>query len=353
MSAPQDKRLQDALADIVAKIRRFQGRGLGEQNTKASLIEPLLEALGWDVRNPDEVDREHRPTPKDAPVDYALLLLRKPRLLVEAKGLGEDLNDRRWIGQILGYATVAGATWCVLTDGDVFSLYNATVPVDAEEKLFCRIRLSDGDGAEALRVLNLISRSNMEENLLDVLWAAHFVDRRVKKALQEMFATLDESLLRLVRKRVPELTPKDIGDSIRRLDVRVEYSPPVQAGTAPRPRKAKAKAARERKKGRADYGVTLAEMIGVGLLKPPVRLYRKYLGTVLEATLQPDGAVEFGQVRYKTCSTAAEQARASITGRKMHTNGWSFWQYQGEGGRRCTLEEARARYLAARQGQRV
>jgi hypothetical protein len=77
----------------------------------------------------------------------------------------------------------------VLTDGDQFRLYNTTVPVDAEEKLFCRIRLSEGNDAEALRVLNLISRRNMEDNLLDVLWGAHFVDRRVRKALQEMFAT--------------------------------------------------------------------------------------------------------------------------------------------------------------------
>jgi hypothetical protein len=52
--------------------------------TSSSLIEPVLEALGWDVRDPDEVFREFKPTPKDNPVDYALLLLRKPRQLVEA-----------------------------------------------------------------------------------------------------------------------------------------------------------------------------------------------------------------------------------------------------------------------------
>ena len=44
MSQPQDSRLQQALAEIVGKVRRFQGRNLGEQNTKASLIEPLLKA---------------------------------------------------------------------------------------------------------------------------------------------------------------------------------------------------------------------------------------------------------------------------------------------------------------------
>jgi len=206
MPDTQNKKLQDTLADIVGKVHRFRERGgLGEENTKASLIEPILEALGWNVRDPDEVFREFKPTPKDAPVDYALLLFHKPRLLVEAKGLGETLADRRWIGQILGYATVAGAAWCLLTDGDEYRFYNATVPVDAEEKLFCHIRLSEGNNQEAVQILNLISRRNLEENLLDVLWKTHFVDRRVKSALQELVATLDKMLVRLVRQRLPEL----------------------------------------------------------------------------------------------------------------------------------------------------
>jgi hypothetical protein len=81
------------------KIRRFKDRRIGEQNTKTSLIEPVLEALGWDVRDPDEVHQEFRPTSRDNPVDYALKLMRQPRLFVEAKGLGENLSDRKWIAR--------------------------------------------------------------------------------------------------------------------------------------------------------------------------------------------------------------------------------------------------------------
>jgi len=173
-------RLREVIRDVAAKVRRYQERGLGEQNTKASLIDPILEALGWDIRDPDEVHREFKPTSKDSPVDYALKLIRKPRLFIEAKGLGEVLSDRKWVAQILGYAVMAGVEWCVLTDGDEYRFYNATVAVDAEEKMFFNIRLSEAKEAEAAKSLDLISRSNMEENLLDVLWAAHFVDRRVK-----------------------------------------------------------------------------------------------------------------------------------------------------------------------------
>src|SRR4051794_13115153 len=194
MSEHQLQALREAIRVAVGKIRKFKDRSLGEQNTKATLIDPVLEALGWDVRDPDEVYREYKPTTRDSPVDYALTILRKPRLFVEAKGLGETLSDRKWIAQVLGYAIVAGVEWCVLTDGDEYRFYNATVPLDAEEKLFCVIKLSVDELKDVINTLNLISRGNMEENILDVLWIAHYVDRRVKHALQEMLGSTDKGL---------------------------------------------------------------------------------------------------------------------------------------------------------------
>src|SRR5262245_19414606 len=125
MTDKQSAKLHEAIREVTLKIQRFQDRNLGEQNTKASLIEPVLEALGWDIRDPDEVHREFKPMTQDKPVDYALTLLRKPRLFVEAKPLGETLSDRKWIGKILGYATVAGVAWCVLTDGNEYRFYTS------------------------------------------------------------------------------------------------------------------------------------------------------------------------------------------------------------------------------------
>jgi hypothetical protein len=96
------------IAQLAEKIQRYRDKVIGEQNTKASLIEPLLECLGWDIRDLDSVHREYRTKSRDNPVDYALKLLRRPRLFIEAKGLGEELSERKWISQVLGYATVAG-----------------------------------------------------------------------------------------------------------------------------------------------------------------------------------------------------------------------------------------------------
>jgi hypothetical protein len=344
---PRSK-LQDAIADVLAKVGRFQDRSLGEQNTKASLIEPILEALGWDIRDPDEVHREFKPTAQDKPVDYCLSLLRKPRLLVEAKGLGETLADRKWIGQILGYATVAGVEWCVLTDGNEYRFYNASVPLDADEKLFFQIKLTESPPEEAARTLKLISRNDLQENLLEVLWSAHYVDRRVKYALQEMVTTRDRGLIRLIRRKAAKLTPREIAESLRRLDIRVEFPslmPESQKHTKGATSKRKNDERRQHKKEKKTYAANMRDIIGSGILSPPIRLFRKYRGKMMEASLLPDGAVEFEGARFNSCSTAAETARSTITGRRMNTNGWSFWQYLDAQGKTLTLFDARERFL--------
>jgi hypothetical protein len=139
--------LTSVLPRLRKRIEKIQTRNenIGEQNTKAALIDPLLAALGWDVEDIDEVSREYRRKSQDNPVDYALFMLRSPRLFVEAKGLEKDLSDRKWISQVLGYATVVGVEWCVLTNGDEYRLYNAHAPVDVEQKLFRVIRISESD----------------------------------------------------------------------------------------------------------------------------------------------------------------------------------------------------------------
>jgi hypothetical protein len=90
----------------------------------------------------------------------------------------------------------------------------------------------------------------------------------------------------------------------------------------------------------------LADLIAAGLLVTPVRLFRKYKGHDLESTLLSDGVVEFQGAKFDSCSSAAEAARETVTGRRMNTNGWSFWQYLDKDGKKTTLFDLRKRFLA-------
>jgi hypothetical protein len=173
-----------------------------------------------------------------------------------------------------------------------------------------------------------------------------------------MFSTVDRSLVRVIRQREPKLSPKDIVESIRRLDIRVESATPLPEPSSPmhetpppavRPTgKEKGGRAKAAKKTKKHFGVKLSDVIRAGLLSPPLKLFRKYKGQVMEATLLPDGSVEMKGTRYESCSTAAEVARSFLTGRRMNTNGWDFWQYVDGKGKKTTLFEARERYLLNR-----
>ena len=108
---------RDALGAVIPTIRsriaKYRGnRRFNEQNTKASLILPVLEALGWNTNDPEDVQWEYKPKPRHNPVDFALLLKRTPCLFLEAKALRESLTDDKLITQILWTQHVVPAIDC-------------------------------------------------------------------------------------------------------------------------------------------------------------------------------------------------------------------------------------------------
>ena len=341
--------LTSVLPKLRKRIQKIQNRNenIGEQNTKAALIDPLLAALGWDVEDIDEVSREYKRKSQDNPVDYALFMLRSPRLFVEAKGLEKDLSDRKWISQVLGYATVVGVEWCVLTNGDEYRLYNAHAPVDVEQKLFRVVRISESDQDEyTLETLELLSKEKMGDNLLNVLWKAHFIDRHVSRALGELLQNDDASLIRLIRKRTPELTPSEIRESLKRADIRIDF-PVVSVSSQSSAREVEdevtspVEVVEKTKEGQKTLnipGVKVSDLIRTNLVEPPLKLEKVYKGAHLEAEIQPDGTMVFDGETYRSLSLAAALARKSIIGapegRKYpQTNGWVFWKYRDSGRR--------------------
>jgi hypothetical protein len=204
---------------------------VGEQNTKAALIDPILTALGWDLQEMDESRREYRRKPQDNPVDYALFLNRTETLFIEAKSLERDLSDRKWISQNLSYATVVGVRWCVLTNGDEYRIYNSHAPVDVEQKLFRIVRISDTANANsAVDTLHLLSKVQMQGRLLDELWKAHFVDANVSRTIDSLLANEDPGLIRLLCKKTKGVTRSEVRASLKRAKIRIDFPVPAIVG---------------------------------------------------------------------------------------------------------------------------
>jgi len=185
---PNTAKVAAAIEIVRKRIRQIRDRNeaIGEQNTKAALIDPLLSALGWDLQEIDEVRREYKRKPQDNPVDFALFLNRMECLLIEAKSLEKDLGDRKWISQNISYAAVVGVKWCVLTNGDEYRIYNAHAEVDVDEKLFRKVSISDSNSTILIDTLILLSKEKMHGSLLDELWKGGHI-RRVEARFEARF----------------------------------------------------------------------------------------------------------------------------------------------------------------------
>ncbi len=349
--------LDDALITVRDRIARYQRQGIGEQDTKAALIVPILRTLGWDVEDLEEVKLEYRRRPSDNPVDYALFLLRTPRLFIEAKSLGAHISDGKWASQILAYATVAGVEWVALTDGNEWRIYNSHAPVPVEQKLFRVVRVADPE-TNTEQTLKLLAKAQMADHLIDVFWKSDFVDRQIRDALGRLFGPEpDPSLVRLIRAKATGLSPAEVRASLSRL--RTTFDFPVVAAPGERteepkelrraagaPSSAAESSAKKMGSGTPWRHVTLGQLINAGLVRVPFDIEHRYRGAQLAARIEDASRVVFQGTAYDSLSTAGGVARKSVAGpfpgRDIpQTNGWTFWQFRGADGSLRVLDDLR------------
>ncbi|MDE0671755.1 MAG: type I restriction enzyme HsdR N-terminal domain-containing protein [Caldilineaceae bacterium] len=118
--------LTDVLALVRDRIKNFEREFTNnETQTRLSLVDPVLKALGWDPQDPTMVKVEypvHQRNRNSTRVDYALLdSTREPIAFVEAKNLGNDLRDAHL--QLFEYAVGKSVPYVIATNGAAWNVY--------------------------------------------------------------------------------------------------------------------------------------------------------------------------------------------------------------------------------------
>jgi len=128
--------------------------GWNEAQTRASLIDPILTALGWDTADPTLVRHEVKSSGGRA--DYTLRENDDDLVaIVEAKPL-RDLLGMKEVGQTTTYANHVGAPYAVLTNGDRWVLYDVFEQAKIEDRCLLDVTVSSADLHEvALELLQL------------------------------------------------------------------------------------------------------------------------------------------------------------------------------------------------------
>ena len=129
-----------------------------ETRTRMALIDPLLQALGWDVSDPAMVTPEYSVGASRA--DYALLTpTGNPSALVEAKKLDESLAAHRM--QMLNYANISGIPHAGLTDGNHWEMYTVFDQAPIEQRRILDVSIANTPAHEAALKLLLLWRPNL------------------------------------------------------------------------------------------------------------------------------------------------------------------------------------------------
>ena len=132
-----------------------------ETRTRALVIDAVLTALGWDIKDPGRVWLEHRANGNK--MDYVLLSSQGQFLaVVEAKPADSGLKDtdRR---QASGYATEIGARYAVLTNGGRWEAWEMVQQKPRKESMVVELHLTTGEIAEVASTLGKLHREVLDE----------------------------------------------------------------------------------------------------------------------------------------------------------------------------------------------
>ncbi len=220
---PHNDSLEEALLKIATLAETYSGKGITEQDTKNALIEPVLQSLGWSKSDLDQVRAEYRHTSKDNPVDYALFAKGHPVLFLEAKALDINIDDHKFISQIISYANVSGVNWAVLTNGREWHLYTVFAKVPAAQKRLFSVEASDPKASGWLR---WIMPSKLSGNELEVMWRHRFAERSIRQTLKQMITSRDADFMKLMQRKTG-IETQDIAAGLNHLKIEFSDADPV------------------------------------------------------------------------------------------------------------------------------
>ena len=156
---------------------------MNEQNTKAKLIRPLIELLGWDVYSSEvELEYSMQIGRGNTRADYALLLEGTPVVFIEAKGCDATLtgSDR---SQLKSYMRQTGVDWGLLTNGTRFEILKRRTNSTRPDEVTLGTPSLD-ELVDEYELLELLSRELVESGEADRIAARIEATKRAIRTLR-------------------------------------------------------------------------------------------------------------------------------------------------------------------------
>lgn len=149
----------DNLSEFIKKIQTEQKiQSLNEAETKQSIILPILQLLGWQVFDTDEVSPEF--SIENTRVDFALRVASDNKVFIEVKRINQELEKHQ--EQLLAYSFKHGVQLSVLTNGMSWWFYLPLQEGSWDQRKFYTIDMYSQDFEKIGEVLsNFLAREKV------------------------------------------------------------------------------------------------------------------------------------------------------------------------------------------------
>ena len=210
------------------RTNRFKNKLQTEEATKTALIMPFIQALGYDIFNPDEVIPEldcDLTKKKGEKIDYAIVKDGEVAIIVECKHIAEDLDDHK--GQLSRYFAASKARFGLLTNGQEYRFYTDLVkPNLMDEDPFLSFDIEKIKDAQ-IKALERFTKENFDVDTMmssaNEMKFMHGLNNAVKEIFEDpspefiRFMTrsvYDGKITESVLTQFTELVKKDVGGYI-------------------------------------------------------------------------------------------------------------------------------------------
>ncbi|MFP3040690.1 hypothetical protein LQZ19_02600, partial [Treponema primitia] len=201
--------METNLKNLIEKVKKLKNKDINEAQTKDWLIRPFFELLGWDFSDPDEVVPEDTDVSGKRP-DYTFKIDNISRILIEAKSIGNQLDDKKMINEKMNYCANAQVPFLIITNGCLYNIYYAKLDGPNTEKLLFDFQLNDDLDEE---IINRLKKESVKNDELSGFAKQTFILTNLKKTLEALFQEPQKKMINLINEKMKEIIGYTFGDA--------------------------------------------------------------------------------------------------------------------------------------------
>lgn len=198
--------LEARLESLAEKVKQHAEVLGTEEAAKTALVMPFLQALGYDVFNPEEVVPEFTCDVggrRHEKVDYAIRVNGQIGMLIECKPASQALSLKH-ASQLFRYFGTTDAKFAILTNGAEFKFYSDLDALNKmDEKPFFEFDLRNLRKADA-RALAKFQRSDFDPDATREAAASLQMEGSVTKAIEAELEAPSQEFVRIIGKQVTD-----------------------------------------------------------------------------------------------------------------------------------------------------